>query len=105
MKHDPLISLALQPIPYYFVNATVNAFVNDRGGWRWSNFENLLPSCILMQIVSVMPHVPRLGPDRDYWCFDPRGLFTVRSVYASICHQNNHTQDQVWTLPWSWKGP
>ena len=79
----------------------MSAFVNDHGGWRWSNFEHLLPSFILMQIASVMPHAPHLGPDRIYWCFDLRGLFTVRSAYASICHQNSHTQYQVWKLPWS----
>ena len=31
-KHEHLISLALQPIPYDLVNATMSAFVNDHGG-------------------------------------------------------------------------
>ncbi|KAH9750393.1 putative ribonuclease H protein [Citrus sinensis] len=104
-KYEPLIGFALQPIPQVSLNATVSDFINEHSGWRWLNFELLLPPFILLQIASIMPPAPHLGPDRLYWCFNPRGLFTVRSAYESLCHHNLDAQDKVWNLPWSWKGP
>ncbi|KAH9665427.1 putative ribonuclease H protein [Citrus sinensis] len=77
-KYEPLIRLALQPIPQVSLNAT---------------------------IASIMPPAPHLGPDRLYWCFNLRGMFTFRSAYESLCHHNLDAQDKVWNLPWSWKGP
>ncbi|KAK9228923.1 hypothetical protein WN944_021880 [Citrus x changshan-huyou] len=58
-----------------------------------------------LSIASIMPPAPHLGPDRLYWCFNPRGMFIVRSAYESLCHHNLDAQDKVWNLPWSWKGP
>ncbi|KAH9725573.1 putative ribonuclease H protein [Citrus sinensis] len=104
-KYEPLIHLALQPIPQASLNATVSEFTNDYGGWRWASFEFLLPPSVLMQIASIMPPAPHLGPDRLYWSYNPRGLFTVRTAYESLCYHNLDTQDKVWKLPWSWKGP
>lgn len=86
--HDPLINFALQPIPHGSVNATMSGFTNAHGSWNWSSFEHLLPHFILMQIASVMPPTPHLGSEKIYWCFDLRGVFTVRSAYDSLFHQN-----------------
>ena len=76
-KYEPLICLILQPIPQVSLNSIVSEFTNEHGGWRWSNFEHLLPYFILMQIASVMPPTPHLGHNIIYWCFNPRGLFIV----------------------------
>lgn len=100
-KHNPLISLALQPIPHDSINATVSEFTNVHGGWNWSRFEHLLPNFILMQIASVMPHASHLGADKIYWCFDPKGIFTVRSAYDSLCYQHLAAHDETWILPWT----
>ncbi|KAH9666643.1 putative ribonuclease H protein [Citrus sinensis] len=94
-KYEPLIGLALQPIPQVSLNASVSDFTDEHGGWRWSNFELLLPPFILLQIASIMPPTPHLGPDRLYWCFNPRGLFTVRSAYESLYHHNLDAQDKI----------
>ncbi|KAL9433044.1 hypothetical protein AB3S75_027955 [Citrus x aurantiifolia] len=94
-KYEPLIGLALQPIPQVSLNATVSDFTNEHGGWRCSNFELLLLPFILLQIASIMPPAPHLGPDRLYWCYNPRGLFSVRSAYESLCHHNLDAQDKV----------
>ena len=75
-------------IPPDSINATVSEFTNEHGGWKWSSFKHLLSNFILMQIVSVMSPTSHLGPDKIYWCFYPRGVFTVRSAYYSLCHQN-----------------
>ncbi|GAY58401.1 hypothetical protein CUMW_186750 [Citrus unshiu] len=76
-KQGPLINLAEHPVPQELVNATVRDFNNVHGSWNWPVFEHLLPSCILLQIASVMPPDPRLGVDKIFWRFDPRGNFTV----------------------------
>ena len=77
-KHGPLINLAVHTVPQELVNATVRDFTNVHGSWNWPVFEHLLPSCILLQIASVMPPDPRLGDDKILWRFDPRGSFTVK---------------------------
>ena len=105
MKYNPLISLALQPIPQELINATVSEFTNGHGGWNWSRFEHLLLHYTLMQIALVMPPAPHLGADKIYWGFDPRGMFTVRSAYESRCYHHAAVHDRNWKLPWSWKGP
>ncbi|KAH9722322.1 putative ribonuclease H protein [Citrus sinensis] len=67
-KYEPLIHLALQPIPQASLNAT---------------------------IASIMPPAPHLGPDRLYWCYNPRGMFTVRTAYESLCYHNLDAQDKT----------
>ena len=104
-KQEPLINFALQPISHEIINAIVSEFLNEHGGWNWLRFEHLLPNYILMQIASVMPPASQLGIDKICWSFDPRGVFTVRSTYDSICRQNLAIQDEAWSLAWSWKGP
>ncbi|KAL9414398.1 hypothetical protein AB3S75_042799 [Citrus x aurantiifolia] len=52
-----------------------------------------------------MPPAPQLGNDKIYWSLDPRGAFTVRSAYDSICSQNPAVKDETWSLAWSWKAP
>ncbi|KAH9798495.1 reverse transcriptase domain-containing protein [Citrus sinensis] len=104
-KKEPLVSIALQPIPQVIINASVSEFVSEHGGWQWLRFEHLFPNFIIMQIASVMPPAFQRGADRIYWSFDPKGFFTVRSAYDSICHQNLAIKDDIWSLAWEWKGP
>ena len=96
-----MIGLALQPIPHDSINSTVSEFTNVHVDWNWSRFEHWLPNFILMKIASVMPLVSHLGYDKIYWCFDPKGMFTVRSAYDSFCHQNLADHDKTWNLPWT----
>ncbi|KAL9437050.1 hypothetical protein AB3S75_022984 [Citrus x aurantiifolia] len=104
-KYNPLFSLAIQPISQDIINAPVCDFTNENGGWNWSKFEHLLSHYTLMQIASIMPPAPHLGVDKIFWGFDPRGMFTVRSAYDSLCHHHFAAHDRNWKIPWSWKGP
>lgn len=103
--NDPLISFAFQQPSNESVNATVSDFVTENGDWRWMSFEHLLPGSILMKIASILPPASRLGPDRMYWGLNPKGIFTVRSAYDFLSHHTHACIDQVWQLPWAWKGP
>ncbi|KAL9459845.1 hypothetical protein AB3S75_003116 [Citrus x aurantiifolia] len=104
-KHNPLISLALQPIPQESINAFVSDFTNRNGGWNWSSFEHLLPHYTLMQIASILSLSPHLGADKIFWGFDSGGMFTVWSAYESLCYYHLDAHNSHWKLPWSWKGP
>ncbi|KAL9453332.1 hypothetical protein AB3S75_009020 [Citrus x aurantiifolia] len=104
-KHEPLINLAILPIPHERINNPVSEYVTENGGWNWPSFEHLLPNFILMQIASVMPPAPNLGVDKIFWSFDHRGIFTVRSAYDFICSYNPAIKEEMWSLAWSWKGP
>ena len=65
MTEQPLVSLAIMPVPQHILHQSVNFFA-DNSGWRWDLFRDYLPEETLLSIAGIPPPSADAGPDAIY---------------------------------------
>ena len=74
---------AMTPIPDDQLHRLVCEFWDPGRGWRWAEFEPLLPPDIVQQIASYELTTDDVG-DRAVWVADKSGKFTIKSAVSLL---------------------
>ncbi|KAK8701933.1 hypothetical protein V6N13_020310 [Hibiscus sabdariffa] len=78
------------------IDISVADMALDDGGWRWNNFQHLLPYFVLVRIVVICCPQHSLSSDWVSWDGTPDHRFSIKFAYDKRAHAPFGPHDFVW---------
>ncbi|KAK5834216.1 hypothetical protein PVK06_018090 [Gossypium arboreum] len=96
----PLINSCTKPKCILKQHVPVKDFVSPSGDWNWPIFNSVLPRPIILSISAYKPPSVHDPVDSIGWVHDKKGVFSVKSAYATNCGMELSKSDGIWHQIW-----
>ncbi|CAN1819277.1 Putative ribonuclease H protein At1g65750 [Linum perenne] len=100
-----LADWATQPFEDTDAEKTVADVTTRNVDWNWSYLQSHLPPSCLEQIPGMEAPLNDDTDDEMIWGPDPKGKFSISSVYEIGAALNNDSNPTLWKRIWKWQGP
>lgn len=103
--HCPLVEKATSLVQLQDRYRTVQSYWDNSTGWKWDQFDELLPVSSLEEIAAMIVDNDTATEDLLIWRYGEARDFSVSSAYDIVCNRPVSTEAAKWNAIWKLRIP